>query len=200
MSGFDIIAPVTYYYDNSPYADEITKKIKEKYLKDDSFETLKWGILQMYTDSYFAYPALEAVEQTLSYSKSPIYLYELAYRATNSFSEIFGDLEGDYGVCHADDLMHLFPIHFLSKQMSPNDIEMGKLIRNMFTNFATSGNPNKPVSIPAKWEPATSGSKMEYLEIGSEQTMRLNLASRSKFWDNLPLWHNLRSRKFIDEL
>ncbi|KAL0852090.1 hypothetical protein ABMA28_000334 [Loxostege sticticalis] len=199
-SGFDIIAPVSFYYDNSPYADVITKQIKDKYLKDDNFETVKWGILQIYTDSYFAYPALEAVEQTLSYSKSPIYLYELAYKATNSFSQIFGDPEGDYGVCHADDLMHLFPIHFLSKPFSPKDIEMGKLIRNMFTNFATSGNPNKPLNIPIKWEPASSGSKMEYLEIGSEQTMKKHLASRSRFWGTLPLWHNLRSRYFKDEL
>ena len=52
---------------------------------------------QIYTDSYFAYPAVEAIELVLNYTKSPVYLYELAYRATNSFSQIFGDPEGNYG-------------------------------------------------------------------------------------------------------
>lgn len=51
----------------------------------------------MYSDSYFAYPAVDAVEKVFSYTKNPVYLYDLSYRATNSFSQIFGDKKGDYG-------------------------------------------------------------------------------------------------------
>lgn len=43
------------------------------------------------------------------------------------------------GVCHADELMYLFPIHFLKYPLSEQDIEMSKLIIRLWTNFATSG-------------------------------------------------------------
>ncbi|KAJ2942550.1 hypothetical protein O0L34_g2019 [Tuta absoluta] len=199
MSGFDTIAPVSFYYENSPYVDVITKKIKNTYLRSPKTDDIKSGILDMYTDSYFAYPLIEAVELTMNYTKNNVYLYELAYQAENSFAEIFGFTDDGSYVCHADDLMYLFPIHFLSKTPSAEDIEMSKLIVTLFTNFATSGNPNKPNAIPFKWEVSTSAKKMEYLELGSN-LMKKGLAARSRFWGALPLWHNVRSRRFMDEL
>ncbi|CAK1588748.1 unnamed protein product [Parnassius mnemosyne] len=200
ISGFESIAPVTFYYENSPYVDRITKRIRDVYFNGGDTEEIKTAILDLYSDSYFAYPALEAIELTFNYTKNPVYLYELTYRATNSFSQIFGDEDGDYGVCHADELMHLFPIRFLSKPFSEKDREISELIITLWTNFATSGDPNKPIKLPFKWEPATSGQQMEYLEIGVEQEMRNDLASRSRFWGSLPLWHNIRTTKFTDEL
>ncbi|XP_068619891.1 juvenile hormone esterase-like [Battus philenor] len=205
MSAFEAIAPVTFYYENSPYSDVITNRIKDVYFNGGDTEVIKDGILEIYTDSYFAYPALEAIELTFNYTKNPVYLYELTYRATNSFSQIFGDEEGDYGICHADELMHLFPISFLSKPFSEEDRKISELIITLWTNFATTGNPNSPVKVPLKWEPASSSKNMEYLEIGSDLKMRNHLASRSRLWGSLPLWHSIRSssihsRKFIDEL
>ncbi|XP_063634693.1 juvenile hormone esterase-like [Cydia splendana] len=199
-SAFEAIAPVTFYYENSPFADIINKKVKEHYLDENDEEKYKQGLLDIYSDSYFAYPAVEAVEQFTHLTDSPVYLYELAYRANNSFSQIFGDPLGDYGVCHADELMHLFPIHFLSNEFSDEDIEMSELIVNLWTNFATTGNPNKPVNIPFKWSKASTAKKMEYLEISKESSMKKNLAWRSRFWGTLPLWHNLQKRRFVDEL
>ncbi|XP_053624846.1 juvenile hormone esterase [Plodia interpunctella] len=200
LSGFDTIAPVTFYYENSPFEAVITKTIREKYAISNDMEASKHGVLQVYTDSYFAYPAVEALESVFNYTKSSVYLYELAYEATNSFSQIFGYGEEKIGVCHADDLMYLFPIHFLLKKPSQEDVEMSKLIITLWTNFATSGNPNKPKKIPFKWEPATSGQKMEYLQIDKKPTMKQNLGSRSRFWAGLPLWHNVRTQRFSDEL
>ncbi|XP_050361436.1 juvenile hormone esterase-like [Nymphalis io] len=199
MSSFDTIAPVTFYYDNSPYPDTITMKLREKYLGDD-VEATKQGIPKIYTDSYFAYPAVESVEQALNYSKSPVYLYELTYRGANSFSQIFGDPVGDYGVCHADELMYLFPIHFLQHEFTAEDYKILDLFVTLWTNFATSGNPNKPLKVPFHWQPATSGKKLEYLDIGKNQTMKHHLASRSRLWSSLPLWHNIRKPRIIDEL
>ncbi|CAH0716182.1 unnamed protein product, partial [Brenthis ino] len=199
VSGFDIIAPVTFYYENSPYPDLITKSLKEKYLGDDE-QTIKDGILKLYSDSYFDYPMIQSVEQAFNYSKNPVYLYKLTYRGANSFSQIFGDPKGNYGVCHADELMYLFPIHFLNNKFTPKDNEMLELMVTIWTNFATSGNPNEPVQVPFKWEPATSSHKMEYLDIGEKQTMQQDLASRSRIWGTLPLWHNvLVKRKMVND-
>ncbi|KAF9804958.1 hypothetical protein SFRURICE_007861 [Spodoptera frugiperda] len=200
MSGFETIAPVTFYYENSPYAEEITQDIRNKYFKENDLQATQQGILNIYSDSYFAYPAIEAIELVFNYTKNPVYLYELTYRSANSFSQIFGDPKGDYGVCHADDLMHLFPIGFLTNPISPEDLKMSETIVTLWTNFATTGNPNKPVPVPFKWETATSGSKMEYLELGLKPQMKKDLAPRSRFWGTLPLWQNMRSRRYKDEL
>ncbi|XP_035435441.2 juvenile hormone esterase [Spodoptera frugiperda] len=200
MSGFETIAPVTFYYENSPYAEEITQEIRNKYFKENDLQATQQGILNIYTDSYFAYPAIEAIELVFNYTKNPVYLYELTYRSANSFSQIFGDPKGNYGVCHADDLMHLFPIGFLTNPISPEDLKMSETIVTLWTNFATTGNPNKPVPVPFKWETATSGSKMEYLELGLKPQMKKDLAPRSRFWGTLPLWQNMRSRRYKDEL
>lgn len=43
------------------------------------------------------------------------------------------------GVCHADELMYLFPIEFLKYPFTKEDIDMLELIITIWTNFATSG-------------------------------------------------------------
>ncbi|KAL4717828.1 hypothetical protein ACJJTC_000977 [Scirpophaga incertulas] len=198
MSKFSTISPVTFYYNSNPRQDDITQLIHKKYLDHSDINEVKRGLLNMYTDSYFAYPMVEAVEKVMKSSKSSVFLYELIYRATNSFSQIFGDPEGNYGVCHADELMYLFPIRFLNKPISEKDLEIGQLIRTMWTNFAKSGNPNTPVKLPVVWKEATSD--MDYLEIGSTLHMKQHLGQRSRFWASLPLWHKPITRRFVDEL
>ncbi|CAG9781922.1 unnamed protein product [Diatraea saccharalis] len=188
MEKFNMIAPVTFYYNSAPEQEKITKIIQDYYLNDPNLEAIKQGILNIYTDCYFAYPMVEAVADVLKHGSSPVYLYELTYRATNSFSQIFGDPEGNYGVCHADDLMHLFPISFLTKPFSAKDKEVGNLIRAMWTNFAKTGNPNEPVKISTEWNMASP--EFDYLDIGNELIMKKNLGSRSKLWGSLPLWYN----------
>lgn len=47
MSAFETIAPVTFYYENSPYAEAITEKIRQKYLNDKDESALKNGILEV---------------------------------------------------------------------------------------------------------------------------------------------------------
>lgn len=44
ISGFQTIAPVTFYYENSPYVDLITKKIKDYYLSRQEGDKIKTGI------------------------------------------------------------------------------------------------------------------------------------------------------------
>ncbi|XP_032527380.2 juvenile hormone esterase-like [Danaus plexippus] len=199
VSGFDAIGPITFYYDNSPYSELITEKVKSYYFKDDE-NSIKDGILKIYSDSYFDYPLVESVEYALNYSRNPVFLYQLSYRGVNSFSQIFGDPVGNYGVCHADELMYLFPIEFLKYPFTKEDIDMLELIITIWTNFATSGNPNKPLKLPFDWKPATNSQNMEYLDIAKTPEMKQNLAERSRFWSNMPLWHNVKTRRIIDEL
>lgn len=47
ISAFEAIAPVTFYYDNSPYADVITDRIKDVYFNGGGQEEIKSGILEV---------------------------------------------------------------------------------------------------------------------------------------------------------
>lgn len=47
ISAFDAIAPVTFYYENSPHADEITEKLRNKYLKENDVDAISAGILEV---------------------------------------------------------------------------------------------------------------------------------------------------------
>ncbi|XP_038216933.1 venom carboxylesterase-6-like [Zerene cesonia] len=189
MSGFERIGPLSLYYESSPLAPLITRRLRERYLPTRDEQLSKAGILEMYSDAYFSFPLREAARRAVA-AGSRVYLYELAHRAANSFSQIFGDPNGDYGVCHADDLMHLFPIHFLSKPASAQDEEISELMLTLWTNFATSGDPNGPVSLPFEW--AAAGSELQYLRIAARPAMHARLAHRARLWERLPLWHTFQ--------
>ncbi|VVD05165.1 unnamed protein product [Leptidea sinapis] len=188
------IAPLTFYYENSPHAYVITRILRERYLNQlDELSTQ------------------QAIRQAvhLALNSSTVYLYELAYRASNSFSQVFGDPHGDYGVCHADELMHLFPIRFLSEPVSERDLAISELILTLWTNFATTGDPNKPLPLPTEWKPARTGSRLEYLVIDEQPTMQQGFANQAALWGRLPLWHTLtdvntqtheHTNRFYDEL
>lgn len=53
VSGFDAIGPITFYYDNSPYSELITEKVKSYYFKDDE-NSIKDGILKVCSFSKIA--------------------------------------------------------------------------------------------------------------------------------------------------
>lgn len=78
------------------------------------------------------------MELTFNYTKAPVFLYELTYEASTSFTVIFGDPQANGYVCHADELLHLFPTWFHSNP-TYKDIEISKHIITMWTNFAKSG-------------------------------------------------------------
>ncbi|XP_015115295.1 venom carboxylesterase-6 isoform X2 [Diachasma alloeum] len=191
------LAPVTFMYDNvcSKYMHtQIAEKIREFYLGNRAIdESTRMDLIHMYSDAMFTVNAAKAVEKHLKSLGSPIYYYYLAYRGSNSWSKVFGDGERDYGVCHCDDLLYLFP---QGEVFSPGSVlteEDGKMVDIMTTlwyNFAKTGNPTPEVTpeLPVKWKPVRT-SASEYLSIESPQHMRMSenlLKDRLQFWEGLP--------------
>ncbi|CAG4954948.1 unnamed protein product [Colias eurytheme] len=189
VSGFDRIGPLSLYYESSPLAPLITRRLRERYLPAGDERGTKAGILEMYSDAYFAFPLREAAQRAVAAGER-VFLYELAHRAANSFSQIFGDPHGDYGVCHADDLMHLFPIHFLTKPATAQDEAISELMLTLWTNFASSGDPNGPAPLPFVW--AAAGRELRYLRIAARPAVLDGLAERARLWGSQPLWHTFQ--------
>ena len=73
---------------------------------------------------------------------APTYVYLLDHQGEISFNDVLGIGDKFYGVCHGDDLLHLFP---MGKVIGPMSIPSEKdvLIKNamvdMWVNFATVG-------------------------------------------------------------
>jgi len=184
-----------------PILQESFKKIRHHYFgegpidKDDVF-----NVIDMYTDSMFAWPALNAVKLQVKHGKSPVYVYELAHTNTRSFSQLFGSKGADFGVCHGDDLIQLFPLRelFPDYERSADDLLISNKVVEYFTNFAKNGKPTADNS----WQRVAHPSEAEYLHIGSpgDIGMRANFApKRMQLWSDLPL--NLgRSPSTHDEL
>lgn len=192
----------------------------------------------MYTDSWFLTGLDDAVRLHLKHSSAPVYIYLYGYRGSESFSFVFGDPDHDYGkkkndkhsqlcnncflelgVCHADELMHLFPISFNpAAKRTETDEAVTDFLTTLWTNFAATGwatyisymsnkylspqfvlcfrNPN------AEWNPAT-GEEMEYyfISTANESRMQKGLYSeRAKFWRSLPLTYTRNKATIKDEL
>ena len=96
----------------------------------------------MFSDAKFKIPTDESIRDHFELLSSPIYYYYFAYRGSSSFTEIFGDPNNDYGVCHADDLQYLFPVGeqlFKDTPLSENDEKMVDVMTRLWSNFARTG-------------------------------------------------------------
>lgn len=98
------------------------------------------------------------------------------------------------GANHADDLPFLFYeeadgmlSYFHAEDNNLTDLERdaAKTVITMWTNFARTGNPNKPNPIPVEWPEYTREAK-QYLQITAKMTpesVKANLKPRQrKFW------------------
>lgn len=108
------------------------------------FQLLK-NFTQLVGDSFFFYPAYRAIDQQLVHAKAPYYFCTFEYRGTLSYNYLFsGDVTGEHGVSHADDLLYLFENqNTLFKppgaEMTEADWEMVDTMVQLWTSFATEG-------------------------------------------------------------
>lgn len=162
--------------------------------KDGINRENKQGMMDMFTDAYFAYPNTETVKLH-SKSPAPIYNYLLSYRGSASFAPMFsmGDPDAaqeNFGVSHGDDLMYLFKVSFgnFSTINTENDAKFVEIWQQLLVNFAQYGNPT-PVqfdNIP-NWPTAqNSRAACVYLDIGLEPVEKHRMfAERMEFWNKV---------------
>jgi len=162
--------------------------------KDGITRENKQGLIDMFTDAYFAYPNTETVKLH-SKSSAPVYNYLMSYRGSASFAPLFamGDPDAakeDFGVAHGDDLMYLFRVSFgnFSTINTENDEKFLQIWQQLIVNFAHYGDPT-PVQLDniPNW-PAAQNSKAAcvYFDIGLEPAEKHRmLAERMEFWNKL---------------
>ncbi|XP_042858618.1 bile salt-activated lipase-like [Penaeus japonicus] len=139
---------------------------------------------------------LDAVSQHLRTSHQNVYTYKLQHRGGKQF--VFGlfptvpDWFKDY-IGHADDLQYLFNNKESNMTLHrEEDLFVSRIMVDLWTNFATNGNPTPDLSLGFRWTP-TSISKDPYLAITSSPEMKtLDNCKIREFWKNMPTMINKR--------
>ncbi|XP_065216331.1 juvenile hormone esterase-like [Planococcus citri] len=199
------LLPIAFYYgsyiEDREKVDQITESIKKFYFGDKNIgmETAK-ELIQLYSDGYFTYSVLEAARRY----KGPVYFYYYDHRNKRTFTEIFGQIAGDLGVCHVDDLISLFPLNgFVPKITEGDDLKVSERLVKYWVNFAASGNPNGD---DALWAPVPVSKDFEYLHITTNQDQVKTglLLDSYEFWKSLnvippPEDVKVSSTKYVNE-
>ncbi|GAB0091514.1 hypothetical protein DMENIID0001_063660 [Sergentomyia squamirostris] len=204
-----ILPPVLWYnYYSKELQEQLTNMITEFYVnglnKDMNDPIFFQRFTEAMSDGYFT----SAVDQFLQYRQqlatdslnSNTYLYIFNHRGDSSFSEqLQQNPDADYGVCHSDDVIALFPVmkeHFFHGVPTEEDDSIRKAMVSMWVNFARYGNPTptENVDLP-RWD--TVGSfPYNYLRIGRfNQPGNVSRISMEKgFYDDRVLfWRNIIS-------
>lgn len=189
------VAQHTLFYDdifNDNTRINVTSKIRKFYFDNKPIDnTTILNVTNMYSDVWFNNGNKQAIRDGFKSKNNIIYHYRFAYKGSSSLSSIFavGD-QTDYGICHCDDLLYLFPIRDIGYFKKSNvDNNMVNVLTKLWINFATYGNPTPHVTegISVEWQPVTTDA-LEYLLIEGPDnfTMSKNLDyERSKFWQTI---------------
>nr|XP_027216593.1 carboxylesterase 5A-like [Penaeus vannamei] len=87
----------------------------------------------------------------------------------------------------SDDLQYLFSFDKLNVSLTKEeDLFVSRIMVDLWTNFAATGNPTPDLSLGFKWTP-TEASSLSYLGITSAPAMKVYDREQDiEFWRNLP--------------
>ncbi|XP_063595267.1 cholinesterase 2-like [Penaeus indicus] len=173
--------------------DFLGRLIFHRYLGAVEFDMSKIDALtKLVSDSFYSTCTIEAIENHARgtvYGRH-VYAYELQHRGQYTFTELYMGPAPEWmldNVSHMDDLQYLFSFDNLNISMSKEeDFFVSRIMVDLWTNFAATGNPTPDMSMGFKWTP-TDDSKVSYLGITSSPTMQVfDDVQTLEFWRNLP--------------
>ncbi|XP_046420449.1 esterase E4-like isoform X1 [Neodiprion fabricii] len=182
--------------------NDISDAIKSHYFGDGRISATSVSDLQKAaTTRLFSRPVNWIAEKQRV--NNTIYLYQMNYRGSLSFSKIYGAGILDMGVCHGDDLLYLFDFHSLFRRSIGSTEEervMKETISELWYNFVATGKPTLEITelLPNKWEPVDKNTQdLNTFVIDGPQNFMVmqrvqNAANRldSSFWEGLSIAHN----------
>ncbi|CAL4067759.1 unnamed protein product, partial [Meganyctiphanes norvegica] len=150
---------------------------------------------EMFGDYFFDFPhdySVELHSRDALYGKN-IYAYELNHKGDDSAMALIPPrhIMKDY-VNHADDLMYLFKLlpEFLNDTNKPENKKLESIMLELWTNFATHGNPTPDRSLGFTWKPVSPGST-DHLVLKPEPYMEADTrCEQRKFFTSLNISMN----------
>ncbi|XP_045189989.2 cholinesterase 1-like [Mercenaria mercenaria] len=222
MSQFNITSPKDYRVSQAQFKYVFMPRLAELILKETATNLVRDAIIQEYTDwdhpdddtvrlerlvtmatdcSYYAPTVLTANSHANDMSNTYVYRFHAAPPTRLLPLPPSLDLAGNSN--HADDIFFLFGFNDLYTDLfypnpakapkpSSDQIKLSKALMTMWSNFAKSGNPNKPMNVKSlydvEWQPYDV-KHQNYLDISfnmNPQSMKTRLASRADhFWNTV---------------
>ncbi|EDO47241.1 predicted protein, partial [Nematostella vectensis] len=138
--------------------------------------------VDMMTDAMFTAPAVLSASAFLARG-CPTYFYEIQYRGPLYFTG--KPVPSWQRAYHASELMFVFGFPLLSNASNPVDANFSRDVIQLWTNFAKTGDPNKPRNASFVW-PAYDAHYQQYLRLKPSPSSAQHLrADRMAFWNVL---------------
>ncbi|XP_063599423.1 juvenile hormone esterase-like [Penaeus indicus] len=194
IKDFSILGPylmgLNFWDDN---IDFIGRLIFHRYMGPMEFDMSKVNTLvKLLGDGYFNICVMDAIENHARDTAfgNRVYAYELQHRGQYTFTDLYMGPTPDWilnDVSHMDDLQYLFNFDNLNISLSKEeDLFVSRIMVDLWTNFAVTGDPTPDMSLGFKWTP-TEVSKTSYLGITTSPTMKVfDNHQDLEFWRNLP--------------
>lgn len=189
---FNRLLPILLMYKHvsmPKHLDEISNRIIERYFPSGKIENdSHLDTVKMIGDGSFSTCAMD---MSIKLS-SPVYFYLFDYKNNEfSFNQLYGDCKKPLGVSHGDELISLFSMKELNpKGLNDKEIEMSKLMVNIWVKFASSKIPTIDGTDNGKtWPEFTSIRESLLLHIDSVQPKIIKnpLEKEYTFWSGLPI-------------
>ncbi|XP_014663035.1 PREDICTED: LOW QUALITY PROTEIN: acetylcholinesterase-like [Priapulus caudatus] len=125
------------------------------------------SLIDMIGDYHFVCPAVKEASRYADEGEN-VYMYIFTHRSTNSKTPEWA------GVMHGEDIPYIFGLPPDVSGFTMYDKEVSKHVMNYFSNFAKSGNPNKPSQVDERWlaykvNEGTDGPKRYYKELSTKK-------------------------------
>ncbi|XP_050539459.1 juvenile hormone esterase-like isoform X2 [Daktulosphaira vitifoliae] len=136
----NLIAMMTFYEDYStlPSIKEIGIKLLKEYFPSGRISgATHLNSVKLFTDAIFTYAIMDLAHKWTS----PAYVYLYNYQNEFSFNTRWGSCEIPLGVSHNDELTSLFNMGNNAPDLNPADTAVSKIVIDIWTQFATTGNP-----------------------------------------------------------
>ena len=78
-------------------------------------------------------------DKMAKWTKSPNYMYSFGYRGKTNLLSLEFNITEDFGICHAEELLYLFPKGAPKGVLSEFDEKVVDIIVDLWTSFSKTG-------------------------------------------------------------
>ncbi|XP_013389332.1 carboxylesterase 1C [Lingula anatina] len=171
------------------HKDEIAQKLREIYYKA-SASMVETGrlMVNLYTDIYFSVPTVAFLRNHYMSSGGSTYLYY--FTKEPSFPHLLPVPAWFKGVNHGDEVVFMLGpdgTALFNGTFTELEKNVSRAFMTYFANFAKTGNPNTPDTVPSLW-PEYTYTREEYLDIGDVIVNKTDvIPERMTLWlDTIP--------------
>ncbi|XP_028177096.1 esterase FE4-like [Ostrinia furnacalis] len=178
---FSQFLPANLQFENETQKVEVANMVKEFYFGPGEIsESSVSQYINYFTDVVFLSGILRSVSLRVGAGQDNIYLYEYSFTHNESTSIPNAD---DRGADHCDQFDILLD-HSIPESLSEERTNMSQTMREIISNFISTGNPTPSESSLPTWPPVASANRFPHYSIGDTiQVAGIPVESRGAFWD-----------------